>query len=208
MLIGDSIADQTAPYLAPLLGGRHLVDSYFGGTAPCDWVTKHPPISHGSTVVISFIGNSFTPCMSDGAGGHLEGEAISKRYRVAVATLIDQSVAAHARVVLVGQPAHIDPHDRFNTVRALNAIYQSMATRPDVTYVDAGATVENPDGSFAHALPCLANEVSCGPSGTNVVRNDDGVHFCPGAPERGPCAHYSSGAFRFANAIAHAVPGV
>jgi hypothetical protein len=103
---------------------------------------------------------------------------------------------------------HVDPHDPFNTVRALNAIYTAMATRPDVTYVNAGATVENPDGTFAHALPCLANETKCGPSGTNVVRNNDGVHFCPGAPERGICAQYSSGAFRFATAIAHAITGV
>jgi hypothetical protein len=154
---------------------RHLVGSYFGGTAPCDWLMKHPPISPGSTVVIS---------------------------------LIDQALAAHARVLLVGQPVHVDPHDPFNTVRALNAIYTAMATRPDVTYVNAGATVENPDGTFAHALPCLANETKCGPSRTNVVRNNDGVHFCPGAPERGICAQYSSGAFRFASAIAHAITGV
>jgi hypothetical protein len=185
------------------------VSDYFGGTAPCDWLTKHGPIAAGSTVVISFTGNSLTPCMADAAGGQLAGVAVVSRYRTDVTTLIAQAVAARAHVVLVGQPVHVDLIGGNDIVRALNTIYDGMAARHgvDVRYVDAGAAVENADGSFAHALPCLAGEPTCGPSGSNVVRSDDGLHFCPGVPVPGACAEYSSGAFRFANAIASVIEG-
>lgn len=63
------------------------------------------------------------------------------------------------------------------------------------------ATVENADGSPAQSLPCVPGEVECESSGWNVVRNDDGVHLCPGLNVN-PCPVYSSGAWRFANAIA------
>jgi hypothetical protein len=208
MLIGDSLAEETAPYLALLLPGRHLVAAYFGGTAPCDWLTQHKPIAAGSTVVISFTGNSLTPCMADGAGAHLAGRAIADRYRTDVTTLIAQAVAARAHVLLVGQPVHIDVPGGNDVVRALNAMYATMATRPDVKYVNAGAAVEHADGSFAHTLPCLVGESECGRSGSNVVRNDDGLHFCPGGPAHGACSGYASGAFRFASAIVNAIDGV
>jgi hypothetical protein len=207
MLLGDSLADQAAPYLATLLPGRQMIAAYFGGTAPCDWLLKHPPIAAGSTVVISFSGNSLTPCMADGAGGHLAGKAVVNRYRADVGTLVSQALAEHAHVILVGQPVHIDLTGDNDNVQALNVMYTEMAARPGVAYVDAGAAVENADGSFAHTLPCLTGEPSCGPSGSNVVRNDDGVHFCPGASVPGACTEYSSGAFRFADAMAKAIGG-
>ena len=44
----------------------------------------------------------------------------------------------------------------------------------------------------------------CGADGSNIVRNDDGVHMCPGTAAL-PCPVYSSGAYRFATAIVNAV---
>ncbi|MEQ1786121.1 MAG: hypothetical protein ABL966_03640, partial [Acidimicrobiales bacterium] len=57
---------------------------------------------------------------------------------------------------------------------------------------------------FALALPCLPGEVECGTTGRNAVRSDDGVHLCPGTAPT-PCPVYSSGAYRFAEAIAAAL---
>ncbi len=61
-------------------------------------------------------------------------------------------------------------------------------------------------GSFTWTLPCLPDEPCTGPSGTNVVRAPDGVHFCPNGVSTQvdyftECSVYSSGAFRFATAM-------
>ena len=93
-----------------------------------------------------------------------------------------------------GQPRYTN-----NEVRQarINAIYRDLAQVPKVAFVDAAAAAENPDGTFAHDLPCAPYESTCDPSGRNVVRSDDGVHFCPGLHTQ-PCPAYSSGAYRFA----------
>jgi hypothetical protein len=122
-----------------------------------------------------------------------------------VTALIDEARAVDADVLLVGQPVHALPAPGVDVVAGLNDMYAELADPSHVDYVDAGAAVENEDGSLAMSLACLPNEPECGPDGNNVVRNDDGLHFCPGAVAPGACAAYSSGAFRFASAIAEAI---
>jgi hypothetical protein len=67
------------------------------------------------------------------------------------------------------------------------------------------------DGRYTDTLPCLPEEpcthTGPGPIGTNVVRAPDGAHFCPGnvRADRGvtsTCAVWSSGAYRYARAMA------
>ena len=205
VFVGDSLAEGAAPYLEPLLQAKNLVPQFFGGTAVCDWFGRDLQITSRSIVVISFTGNSLSSCMSDGVGRQLQGQAIVDKYRTDVAALVAEARATGARVLLVGQPVHADTIAGNEVVAALNEIYAGLADRSDVAFVDAGSAVENPDGTFAVSLPCLPDEAQCDPSGTNVVRSDDGVHFCPGSPPPGPCTAYSSGAFRFATAIAQAV---
>ena len=205
VLVGDSLAEQAAPYLALLLGSTELVPQYFGGSAPCDWLKDDVEIAEGNLVVISFAGNSLTPCMSDGAGGFLQGEAVVERYRDDVTALVDRAHAAGASVLLVGQPVHAASFGDAAVVDGINDVYSDLGDGDDAAFVDAGAAVENPDGTYAQALPCLPDEPECDPSGSNVVRNDDGLHFCPGSPPPGPCAVYASGAYRFAAGIADAV---
>lgn len=205
VLVGDSLMEQAAPYVQPLIGQRTFVADVFGGSAPCDWLAKDLHITPGSVVVASFDGNSLSPCMGDGAGGQLSGQAVVDKYRTDIAALITEAGAAGARVLLVGQPVHADSISGNDIVAGLNAMYSALVHEPDVSFVDAGAAVENADGTFAASLACLPGEAECGPSGMNVVRSDDGLHFCPGSPPPGPCAVYASGAFRFANAIAQAI---
>ncbi len=62
------------------------------------------------------------------------------------------------------------------------------------------------NGAFSWTLPCLPTEPCTGPTGTDVVRAPDGVHFCPTGEDtfRGyfaVCNVYASGAFRFAAAM-------
>ena len=207
VLVGDSLAEQAATYLPDMLGAMTFTPQFFGGSAPCDWLGKDLGITPTSVVVISFTGNALSPCMADGAGAELQGQAVVDKYRTDVTALIDQARAAQAEVVLVGQPVHGAPADGNDIVDGLNEAYRSFAEQSHVSFVDAGAAVENADGSFAPTLPCLPDEPQCDPSGSNVVRNDDGLHFCPGSPPPGPCTVYSSGAYRFAAAITEEITG-
>ncbi|MDO8388879.1 MAG: hypothetical protein Q7V57_00195 [Actinomycetota bacterium] len=201
VLVGDSLAEQAAQYLPALLPGREFVGRYFGGTAPCDWLENDLQPAATATVVLSFTGNSMTPCMADGAGGYLAGQAMVQRYHDDLVLLIDRAHGAGARVLLVGQPTRPDDAGR-TAVDALNTMLLALSSERSAQFVDAGAAVERPDGSFATTLPCLPDEPECPASGEIAVRNDDGLHFCPGSMGAGPCATYSSGAFRFAATIA------
>ncbi len=182
-----------------------LIDKSFGGTSPCNALEADLQISAGSVVVISFTGNSAFACMADDAGGFLQGDALVAKYRADVTALIAIAHTAGARTLLVGQPARAATDPANDLVTAINRMYAELAHSSHVAFVDAGASVENPDGTFALGLPCVPGEQECGSDGTNVVRNDDGVHFCPGPPTQTvDCPVYSSGAFRFANSIATA----
>jgi lysophospholipase L1-like esterase len=206
VLIGDSLAEEAAPYLQRELGDTKVLERFLGGTAPCDWLDTDLRARRSRIVVISFSGNSATPCMA-GEGGQLRGEALVERYRADLTAMVDQVRATGAQVVLVGQPARgfvAAEGQGQREVDGVNAVYGELAEAGDVSFVDAGAAVEAPDGAFTRTLPCLPGEDECGPGGTNVVRSDDGVHFCPGAASH-PCPRYSSGAFRFAGAIAAAL---
>jgi len=205
VLVGDSLAYQAAQYLPAMIGTRSLTPQVFGGTAPCGWLGKDLGTTATSIVVISFTGNSGAPCMSDGAGGYLQGQALIAKYRSDVGALISAALNASAQVMLVGQPIQGDNVGGNDIVDGLNPTYLELSNQEGVSFVDAGAAVENPDGTFAASLPCLPSEQECGPSGRNVIRNDDGLHFCPGLPPPGPCAAYSSGAYRFAQGMANAV---
>jgi hypothetical protein len=204
VLLGDSIAQEAAPYLAPMLEDVDLVERFFGGTAPCDWSPAEVPVSEGGLVVISFTGNSQTPCMADGGGGQLEGEAVVDEYATDLGSLVDALRARGAEVLLVGQPARGPVAGDAEVVDGLNDVYRRLAEDDGVSYVDAGAALETQDGRFTLDLPCLPEEQACGPDGRNGVRHADGVHLCH-VPGRSPCPEYSSGAFRFAAAIAAAI---
>lgn len=204
-VIGDSLAEHAEAYLTTALAPLPLVKDFFGGTAPCDWLGRDLGLTATTVAVITFIGNSQTPCMAAPDGSYPHGQALVDRYRPDLTALVAQVRATGARVIMVGQPARGDADaDVALEIDGINAIGLSLAEQDGVTFVDAGATVEDVHGRFAHSLPCLPAETSCGVDGTNVVRNDDGVHFCPGTG-RPPCPEYSSGAFRFATAIADAV---
>jgi hypothetical protein len=203
VLIGDSLALETSEPIKFLTAPKEFIPRFFGGTAPCDWVDDDIQANSASVVVISFTGNSLTPCMSDGAGGFLDHEAFAAEYRGDLQVLITRARRAGARVVLVGQPeraAHFNHHER---VTAINGMLKEFASQWEyVSFVDAGAAVETADGHYAERLACNEFDTDCAADGTTAVRGD-GVHFCP-VPGAFPCPVYSSGALRFAMAISNA----
>jgi hypothetical protein len=192
-----------APYLQYLTGSKAFVPKYWGGTAPCDWASVDLEADRSTVVVITFTGNSLTPCMEDGHGGHLIDEDLVAQYRHDLGVLIDTARRSGARVVLIGQPLRAASFDADVEVNGINEVYRDFAALYSfVSFYDAGASVEAADGSFTERLPCSSYDADCAPDGTTVVRGD-GVHFCPIAGQN-PCPVWSGGAFRFALGIAEA----
>jgi hypothetical protein len=204
VFVGDSLAEQSAEMLEAAVAPMPVARRFFGGTAPCDWLPVGLPASPSSVVIISFSGNSLTGCMSDGAGGYLDGDALVAKYRADVGSLIDQARRLGARVLLVGQ-AHALPQLHADArVDALNNMYRSFAAQwPDVAFVDAGAAIETSAGEYADRLPCEAGDIDCAADGTTQIRSD-GVHFCS-VYGMVHCPVYASGARRFATVIADGV---
>lgn len=203
VLVGDSLAVEAFPQLQAMLADQELLNHTFGGTAPCDWLDVDLGITADSVVVLSFIGNAATDCMSV-AGEYLRNEELAQKYRTDVAALVALATAAGAMVVLVGQPALGGDNTEGNTlVATLNAMYAEFAGAPGVSFVDSGAALETDAGAFAAALPCLPDEPTCDAAGLVAVRSADGVHFCPSGFSA-TCPTHSPGAFRFAAAIVSA----
>jgi hypothetical protein len=217
VIFGDSLTYQAEPYFNLLVqaGGRAVVSDYaFGGTAVCDWLPEMRSVANSQrpkVAVIEFTGNTFTSCMQ---GCLPESSAAVSRYCSDLSAAIEAFIAVGTHVFLEGTPIDYKQwksHDpRWND---LNLSIAALAEKypGKVTYVDAGRAVEGPGQSFVWTLPCLYFEPCTGPRiggvRTNIVRSPDGTHFCldqsgnaVGRVDR--CSSYSSGAFRFAAAMA------
>jgi hypothetical protein len=164
---GDSLLTEVAPYLGPNVAA-------FPGTALCDWtdtIERDAAARQPSRVVLVFSGNAHTPCMSGVTWD--QGKALARRYRRDLATL--RAAVAPVPVLWARTPVK---RDCCNGVQRL--AYD----------IDAGATVEKVDGTYAQWLE------------SEQVRHADGVHFCPAPGEWAvPCPVHSPGAQRFADAL-------
>ncbi len=206
-LYGDSLgmeSAQTFEYLAGTSGALTLLRA-FGGAAICDDLedmasdvaTLHPTVA-----VIEFSGDNETPCMAPYTKGTT---AYYEKYQADAQTAINIFRSNGIPVVLIGAPP-----DAFTDLTAnidvLNQIYVTLAANNSGVLYDAAGQSVSSNGQFTKTLPCLPIEPCTGPSGTNVVRSPDGVHFCPDGMVTeenlfSVCDVYSSGAFRFAAAM-------
>jgi hypothetical protein len=164
-------------------------------------------------VVVEFSGNALTPCMRAPDGRELSGAAYFHKYAADAATVLHLFAPGHTRVFFAGAPisrSAARSHDP--TTPILHAIYAALARSTSFgRYIDAGASVLL-RGHWTETLPCLTTEPCTGGldaegKPVNVVRAPDGAHFCPGAQAAvhgvtTDCAVWSSGAWRFGNAMA------
>lgn len=216
-LFGDSLASEAELYFNVLVqaGGRVKVSDFtYGGTAACDWLPamrRFARTDHPRAVVLEFIGNTFSPCML----GCVEGSRTAVHlYCSAISQALQSFLAVGTHVFLAGTPiTRSEWVDHDPDWDDLNKAFAAFAAQhpKSVTYVDAGSAVEGPHHTYVATMPCLSFEPCGGPTirgvRTNVVRSPDGVHFCPqetadATGEVSHCALYSSGAFRFAAAMA------
>jgi hypothetical protein len=207
---GDSLSFESQQELERRFRGEARLTSVAqGGAALCDAL---PVIEQDldrrkpAVALIQFSGNNITDCMQLAPGQPLEGQDLVAKYAADAELAVAQLRARDVRVFLVGSPVARSAA----SITAINAEFQRIAQRWEATgggvsYVDAGAAVLAPDGSYTPTLPCLPDETAAmGCNGGQIaVRSPDGLHFCPsstGGTE--PCPAYASGARRFADAMA------
>jgi hypothetical protein len=217
-LFGDSLAWEAQPYYTSLVhatGETALTYDSVGGTALCDWLARMREVQtsyHPHAVQLEFSGNALTPCMKGYSPG---SPAYYDKYRADTLAAIEIFVPGGAHVFVIGAPISKTGQSDPNWDR-LNLQYAEIAAADPrhVTYIDAGTAVQGPGDSFAQTLPCLDVEPCIGPVvdgvPSNTVRSPDGVHFCPTATGNkegviGGCSTYSSGAYRYANAMVEAL---
>jgi hypothetical protein len=68
-------------------------------------------------------------------------------------------------------PSTLTPSQEMRSWQDSTVSIPASPRAPNVTFVDAGAAVENSDGTFAKCLPCLPGETECGRSGATSSRH-------------------------------------
>jgi hypothetical protein len=165
LYVGDSLAVDTQDEVAADLYGLYVESVTYGGIAPCDVREGEAAAliaaSAADLVVLSFLGNNLTPCT-----GYATGEALLQSYLVDLAEIC--ASVAPARCIVVGQPAlapgsspAMPPPDQPTMA------FRESADGGAWGFVDAGASVERPDGAF-----------------DPVFRRPDQVHFSPLGEDR------------------------
>lgn len=206
ILYGDSLSAQASEHFVDLVGGDADVTlRVFGGTAPCDWLDTmrfDAEAIEPDAVVIQFAGNAFTPCMRGAAGEGAPPEEIAARYAADLDTATEIFTSAGVPVHLVTTPAGVGLREPVDLARVSRELAQRGGRTVEV--VDAGEALKDEHGDYPATLPCLPHE---GPEhgcadGRIAVRAADGMHFCDDPGGALACPGYSSGAWRFARAMA------
>lgn len=204
LVFGDSLTVQSTPYItADLTDAKQARVQVVaqGGTAPCDWLSqmlrdaaRKQPVA---AVLLEFSGN--VSCM----GSPAATAGYFRAYRQQITRVTAAYTRRGAHVFIIGAPLSLGyALQKDSHWGDLNRIYsQIAATSPNTTFVNAGTAV-TPNDQFTWTLPCRPHEPTCGFDGQVVVREWDGVHFCPQQPASGArCIDYSSGASRYAQAM-------
>ncbi len=218
-VLGDSVADSSIDWLEALLELSGPVDvdrAVVNGGTVCGYgnlvrsVLRTPP----DVAIFIFSGNTFHPCMQDENGDPLEGLAYYAKHETDLRDMVTTFTELGIPVILGDVPrSRLETQKRLDGSERLNDIARRVADQdPLAHFVAASAGVLDERGNYREFLPCLANEpclhgVDDDGNGVNVVRETDGVHFCPGgfAEYQAPhdvCPTWSSGALRYAGRLA------
>ena len=224
VVFGDSLMHEAHSFLAWDLADLGPIETHtYPMTAPCDFrdsfdrALVDPP----SMAVFEFSGNAMTSCMSNDDGSFPDADGITARYEADAAAIAERFAAAGTTVVWVDAPRgrpDASGTGQFSGPEPFTAaIYRANAQRfdalgLDVRFVAAGRAVLTDRGAWTATLPCDPADTAAGAcqNGTAAVRAPDGAHFCPSAitDADGTCSVWSSGAWRYADAIARALRAI
>lgn len=189
-------------------------------TAPCDWATAidHALADPPRVAVFEFSGNALTRCMQNSDGSPLSAMARTARYQSDATSITERFTAVGATVLWVDAPrGRRDPTrtdqssaDQSFTTPIYRAIVRRFHTMGfDAHFVPASQSVLTGRGAWTPSLPCLASDTAAGActEGVVPVGAPDGAHFCPSGitSADGTCSVWSSGAWRYATAIAREI---
>jgi len=201
IVYGDSLTTQSYDNIAAGLArpGWETIIRQYPGTALCDWLAQMNADGNlnARLVVMEFAGNMLTSC-TQGRG------ELADVYQQDSTTAADLWQSRGVRVLWVSPPGA----QGTTGPAPLTAIDQSVASQHGQSFVDAGATLQAPDGTWPLALPCLSFEITdgfCNSDGTIHVRTSaTNNHLCPVDSGLSPCPVYSSGVFRWSGAMINA----
>lgn len=100
LFVGDSLGEQSLPWVVSGLPGWRVDSLVYGGTAACDWIDLAGDVAaatHPDLVVFTFVGNALTPCT-----GFLRGVPLLQGYLSDLDRLC--AAVSPAPCVAVGQP--------------------------------------------------------------------------------------------------------
>jgi len=211
LVYGDSLVREAEPYLRDILDHVAQVDERVvgaPGAATCDVLPlMRDDAAHlrPALVIIAFSGNDVTPCMRDGHGQQLQGQAVVEKYRADISTAIAYFRPGAPQIWLGTAPislgAQVKSEDGDARMRAMEHDLERVNSRVHVT--NSGDAVLD-HGWWTAMLPCLLREPCTGGVDThgnraNRVRSIDGTHFCP-VPYAvfDNCPVYASGGERYA----------
>lgn len=205
---GDSLTVQAFDYVEQIAEARGwtVTGRAIGGTAPCDHVR---PIEqtiaaiHPALIVVAFVGNAATPCMTGSGRVRPSPAATADRYRTDLTRIVADARRARVPLWIVRPPDMADP--RYAAVgAALAPLWPQLAANAPglVRILDARAAL-TPDG-YRRDRPCLdfeTAELGCR-DGRVVVRFTDGLHLS--GPARR--TRYSAGGWRYATVLVGELP--
>jgi hypothetical protein len=220
-LWGDSLSAQAGDYFRFFMAvsGKASPRAHvFGGTALCDWLPDirkeldpaNKSSFHPQVAVLQFSGNALTTCMQDKNRVAYSGQALVNKYAADAAAAIAMFAKAKIPVYFVSSPLSSAQSKLYTNQTPMGVMLSALPAKFPaghlVHFVDAATPLEW-HGKFSATLPCKSWEKCTGrwPDGTRtvVVRQSDGMHFCPVAEKSvkgvvATCPVPSPGARRFA----------
>ncbi|WP_248839604.1 SGNH/GDSL hydrolase family protein [Frankia sp. AgKG'84/4] len=168
-----------------------------GGTAICDWfdeMERQLKDWAPTIAVLSFSGNSMTPCMHD-------REPLAA-YEKDAAHAISLFSGAGVTVDLVESPTRREEPVDGQGRTALTQLWTRLAAGQSHVHVLPAGRALTDSGRWTSTMSCRRSE-SCDSRGLVTVRNPDGVHLCPVAHTSSrDCPVYSPGAERYGRSMA------